>query len=71
MEQDKSIESKKARFILSIIQVVLWVMVMVMEIIVLIVKQINVLEHMFFLVSLNLIIMIIILINVYNYIKNK
>lgn len=71
MEQDKCIEGKKARFILLIIQVALWFVVMVMEMVVLIVKQINVSEHMFFLVSLNLIIMITIFINVYNYRKNK
>lgn len=71
MEQDKCIEGKKARFILLIIQVALWFVVMVMEMVVLIVKQINVSEHMFFLVSLNLITMITILINVYNYRKNK
>lgn len=46
MEQDKRVEDKKARFILLITQVVLWFMVMVMEMVVLIVKQINVSEHM-------------------------
>lgn len=55
MEQDKRVEDKKARFILLITQVVLWFMVMVMEMVVLIVKQINVSEHMLFLVSINLI----------------
>lgn len=53
MEQDKRVEDKKARFILLITQVVLWFMVMVMEMVVLIVKQINVSEHMLFLVSIN------------------
>ena len=48
MEQDKRVEDKKARFILLITQVVLWFMVMVMEMVVLIVKQINVSEHMLF-----------------------
>lgn len=71
MEQDKRVEDKKARFILLITQVVLWFMVMVMEMVVLIVKQINVSEHMLFLVSINLIIIVTILINVYNYRKNK
>lgn len=71
MEQDKCIEGKKAKFILLIIQVALWFIVMVMEMLVLIVKQISVSEHMFFLVSLNLITMITILINVYNYRKKK
>ena len=71
MEQDKRVEDKKARFILLITQVVLWFMVMVMEMVVLIVKQINVSEHMLFLVSINLITIVIILINVHNYKKNK
>ena len=71
MEQDKRVEDKKARFILLITQVVLWFMVMVMEMVVLIVKQINVSEHMLFLVSINLITIVTILINIYNYIKNK
>ena len=71
MEQDKRVEDKKARFILLITQVVLWFMVMVMEMVVLIVKQINVSEHMLFLVSINLITIVIILINVHNYRKNK
>ena len=71
MEQDKSVEDKKVRFILLITQVVLWFMVMVMEMVVLIVKQINVSEHMLFLVSINLITIVTILINVHNYRKNK
>ena len=71
MELDKRVEDKKARFILLITQVVLWFMVMVMEMVVLIVKQINVSEHMLFLVSINLIIIVTILINVHNYRKNK
>lgn len=71
MEQDKRVEDKKAGFILLITQVVLWFMVMVMEMVVLIVKQINVSEHMLFLVSINLITIVTILINVYNYRKNK
>lgn len=73
MEQDKRVEDKKVRFILLITQVVLWfmVMVMVMEMVVLIVKQINVSEHMLFLVSINLITIVTILINVHNYRKNK
>lgn len=71
MEQDKRVEDKKARFILLITQVILWFMVMVMEMVVLIVKQINVSEHMLFLVSINLIIIVTILINVHNYRKNK
>ena len=71
MEQDKRVEDKKARFILLITQVVLWFMVMVMEMVVLIVKQINVSEHMLFLVSINLITIVTILINVHNYMKNK
>ena len=71
MEQDKREEDKKARFILLITQVVLWFMVMVMEMVVLIVKQINVSEHMLFLVSINLITIVTILINVHNYRKNK
>lgn len=71
MEQDKHVEDKKARFILLITQVVLWFMVMVMEMVVLIVKQINVSEHMLFLVSINLITIVTILINVHNYRKNK
>ena len=71
MEQDKRVEDKKARFILLITQVVLRFMVMVMEMVVLIVKQINVSEHMLFLVSINLITIVIILINVHNYRKNK
>ena len=71
MEQDKRVEDKKVRFILLITQVVLWFMVMVMEMVVLIVKQINVSEHMLFLVSINLISIVTILINVHNYRKNK
>ena len=71
MEQDKRVEDKKARFILLITQVVLWFMVMVMEMVVLIVKQINVSEHMLFLVSINLITIVTILINDHNYRKNK
>ena len=71
MEQDTRVEDKKARFILLITQVVLWFMVMVMEMVVLIVKQINVSEHMLFLVSINLITIVTILINVHNYRKNK
>ena len=71
MEQDQRVEDKKARFILLITQVVLWFMVMVMEMVVLIVKQINVSEHMLFLVSINLITIVTILINVHNYRKNK
>ena len=71
MDQDTLVEDKKARFILLITQVVLWFMVMVMEMVVLIVKQINVSEHMLFLVSINLIIIVTILINVHNYRKNK
>ena len=71
MEQDKRVEDQKARFILLITQVVLWFMVMVMEMVVLIVKQINVSEHMLFLVSINLITIVTILINVHNYRKNK
>ena len=71
MEQDKRVEDKKARFILLITQVVLWFMVMVMEMVVLIVKQINVSEHMLFLVSINLITIVTTLINVHNYRKNK
>jgi hypothetical protein len=71
MEQDKRVEDKKARFILLITQVVLWFMVMIMEMVVLIVKQINVSEHMLFLVSINLITIVTILINVHNYRKNK
>lgn len=71
MEQDKRVEDKKARFILLITQVVLWFMVMVMEMVVLIVKQINVSEHMLFLVYINLITIVTILINVHNYRKNK
>ena len=71
MEQDKRVEDKKARFILLITQVVLWFMVMVMEMVVLIVKQINVSEHMLFLVSINLITIVTNLINVHNYKKNK
>lgn len=71
MEQDKRVEDKKARFILLITQVVLWFMVMVMEMVVLIVKQINVSEHMLFLGSINLITIVTILINVHNYRKNK
>jgi len=68
MEQDKRVEDKKVRFILLITQVVLWFMVMVME---MVVKQINVSEHMLFLVSINLITIVTILINVHNYRKNK
>lgn len=71
MEQDKRVEDKKVRFILLITQVVLWFMVMVMEMVVLIVKQINVSEHMLFLVSINLITIVTILINVHNYRKNR
>ena len=71
MEQDKRVDDKKVRFILLITQVVLWFMVMVMEMVVLIVKQINVSEHMLFLVSINLITIVTILINVHNYRKNK
>lgn len=71
MEQDKRVEDKKARFILLITQVVLWFMVMVMEMVVLIVKQINVSEYMLFLVSINMITIVTILINVHNYRKNK
>ena len=71
MEQDKRVEDKKVRFILLITQVVLWFMVMIMEMVVLIVKQINVSEHMLFLVSINLITIVTILINVHNYRKNK
>ena len=71
MEQDKRVEDKKVRFILLITQVVLCFMVMVMEMVVLIVKQINVSEHMLFLVSINLITIVTILINVHNYRKNK
>ena len=71
MEQDKRVEDKKVRFILLITQVVLWFMVMVMEMVVLIVKQINVSEHMLFLVSINLITIVSIFINVHNYRKNK
>ena len=71
MEQDKRVEDKKVRFILLITQVVLWFMVMVMEMVVSIVKQINVSEHMLFLVSINLITIVTILINVHNYRKNK
>ena len=71
MEQDKRVEDKKTGFILLITQVVLWFMVMVMEMVVLIVKQINVSEHMLFLVSINLITIVTILINVHNYRKNK
>ena len=71
MEQDKRVEDKKVRFILLITQVVLWFMVMVMEMVVLIVKQINVSEHMLCLVSINLITIVTILINVHNYRKNK
>lgn len=71
MEQDKRVEDKKVRFILLITQVVLWFMVMVMEMVVLIVKQINVSEHMLFLVSINLITIVTSLINVHNYRKNK
>ena len=71
MEQDKRVEDKKVRFILLITQVVLWFMVMVMEMVVLIVKQINVSEHMLFLVSINLITIVNILINFHNYRKNK
>ena len=71
MEQDKRVEDKKARFILLITQVVLWFMVMVMEMVVLIVKQINVSEYMLFLVSINLITIVTILINVHNYRKTK
>ena len=71
MEQDTRVDDKKARFILLITQVVLWFMVMVMEMVVLIVKQINVSEHMLFLVSINLITIVTILINVHNYRKNK
>lgn len=71
MEQDKRVEDKKVRFILLITQVVSWFMVMVMEMVVLIVKQINVSEHMLFLVSINLITIVTILINVHNYRKNK
>ena len=71
MEQDKRVEDKKVRFILLITQVVLWFMVMVMEMVVLIVKQINVSEHMLFLVSINLITIVTILINVHNYRKHK
>ena len=71
MEQDKRVEDKKVRFRLLITQVVLWFMVMVMEMVVLIVKQINVSEHMLFLVSINLITIVTILINVHNYRKNK
>ena len=71
MEQDKRVEDKKVRFILLITQVVLWFMVMVMEMVVLIVKQINLSEHMLFLVSINLITIVTILINVHNYRKNK
>lgn len=71
MEQDKRVEDKKVRFILLITQVVLWFMVMVMEMVVLIVKQINVSEHMLFLVSINLITIVTILINVHNFRKNK
>ena len=71
MEQDKRVEDKKVRFILLITQVVLWFMVMVMEMVVLIVKQINVSEHMLFLVAINLITIVTILINVHNYRKNK
>ena len=71
MEQDKRVEDKKVRFILLITQVVLWFMVMVMEMVVLIVKQINVSEHMLFLVSINLITIVTILINVHYYRKNK
>lgn len=71
MEQDKRVEDKKAGFILLITQVVLWFMVMVMEMVVLIVKQINVSEHMLFLVPINLITIVTILINVHNYRKNK
>ena len=71
MEQDKRVEDKKVRFILLITQVVLWFMVMVMEMVVLIVKQINVSEHMLFLVSINLITIVTILINVHNYRKKQ
>ena len=67
MEQDKRVEDKKVRFILLITQVVLWFMVMVMEMVVLIVKQINVSEHMLFLVSINLITIVTILLNFHFY----
>ena len=71
MEQDKRVEDKKVRFILLITQVVLWFMVMVMEMVVLIVKQINVSEHMLFLVSINLITIVTILINVQDVYKRQ
>lgn len=71
MEQNKSVEEKKARLTLLIIQEALWFVVMVLEIIVLINKQIKLSEHMYFLVTLNAITMITILLNVYRYRKSK
>lgn len=64
-------ESKKAKNLLLIMQVVLWSVVIVMEIFVILVKNLDISEHTYFLISLNLFIMSAILINIYNYTKEN
>lgn len=64
-------ESKKAKFLLLIMQVVLWSIVITMEIFVILVKNIDISEYIYFLISLNLFIMLAILISIYNCRKKK
>lgn len=67
----EDMDSKKAKNLLLIMQVSLWSVVIVMEILVILVKNIYISEHIYFLISLNLFIMSAILINIYNYTKEN
>lgn len=71
MGRKKVTEGKKARFILLLTQVALWFIVMVSELVVFVIDGIEISEHMFFLVFLDLVIIITILTNINNYRKNQ
>lgn len=71
MGRKKVTEGKKARFILLLTQVALWFIVMVLELVVFVIDGIEISEHMFFLVFLDLVIIITILTNINNYRKSQ
>lgn len=71
MGRKKVTEGKKARFILLLTQVALWFIVMVLELVVFVIDGIEISEHMFFCVFLDLVIIITILININNYRKSQ
>lgn len=71
MGRKKVTEGKKARFILLLTQVALWFIVMVLELVAFVIDGIEISEHLFFWVFLDLVIIITILTNINNYRKSQ